>query len=44
MLDNKEVGFEFINLVVFWGENGFLVKDLFVVGYSDVSGSFLVCI
>lgn len=44
MIDNFEVGLEFIDLNVFWGDNGFLVKDFFVVGYSVVSEGFSVCI
>lgn len=44
VIDNLEVGLEFIKVVGFWGYDGFLVKDCFVVGYSVISENFLVCI
>ena len=43
LLDNKEAGLEFTNLVAPWGENGPLVKDSLVVGHSDVSGDPSAC-
>lgn len=43
VLDNKEAGLEFTNLVAPWGENGPLVKDSLVVGHSDISGGSASC-